>query len=278
MTGVLVSSSAGISGPLSGAGVLVTRSAHQAGALADGILAAGGHPVLFPVLEILDVEDLQPLHDVIARLDGFDLAIFVSPNAVHRVMPLIRQTVALPAGLQFAVVGKGSARALQEYGVQESIVPSSRFDSEALLELDVLQQMQGRKVVIFRGDAGRELLGETLVQRGAVVEYIACYRRIRPATDLAALLASQGHAIHAVMVTSSEGLRNLYDMAGGQGRPWLEKTPLFVSHERIADTARKLGIASVILTPPGDDGLLRGLLDYFGAMTGCQTGRVPTFR
>lgn len=270
MTGLLRPSSTGASGSLSGAGILVTRPAHQAGALAAGILAAGGHPILFPVLEIRDVEDPEPLRNVIARLDTFDLAVFVSPNAVHRVMPLISQAKALPAQLQFAVVGKGSARALQEYGIQKSIMPSSRSDSEALLELDALRQMQGRRVVIFRGDTGRELLGETLVQRGAVVEYITCYRRIRPQTDLAAVLASPGNAIHAVVVTSSEGLRNLYDMAGGCHRAWLERTPLFVSHERIAAAARELGIVSVILTASGDEGLLHGLLDYFGTVAGGQ--------
>lgn len=272
MTGSLIPSATctSVAGSLSGVCVLVTRPAHQAAALVAGILAAGGHPIPFPVLEILDVEDMEPLHNMIARLDTFDLAVFVSSNAVHRVMPLITKAEVLPAQLQFAVVGKGSARALQEYGIRESIVPSSRSDSEALLELDAFRQMQGKRVVIFRGDTGRELLGETLTQRGAVVEYVACYRRVRPQTDLAALLASQANEIHAVIVTSSEGLRNLCDMAGGHHRSWLERTPLFVSHERIATAARELGIVSVILTASGDEGLLHGLLDYFGAAPGCQ--------
>jgi uroporphyrinogen-III synthase len=67
----------------------------------------------------------------------------------------------------------------------------------------------------------------------------------------------------AVTITSSEGLRNLYEMIGDSGRAWLRKTPLFVSHERIAESARKLGFAQVIPTAAGDDGLMEGLLNYF---------------
>ncbi|KAF4530946.1 hypothetical protein B566_EDAN018980, partial [Ephemera danica] len=216
-------------------------------------------------------ENMEPLHNMIARLDTFDLAVFVSPNAVHRVMPLITKAEVLPAQLQFAVVGKGSARALQEYGIRESIVPSSRSDSEALLELDAFRQMQGKRVVIFRGDTGRELLGETLTQRGAVVEYVACYRRVRPQTDLAALLASQANEIHAVIVTSSCGdvalrtvplLADRYRLLGLCRKPenhhWLRMhgvTPVAGDLDQAESLFRLAGIAHTILhlvPPPGE--------------------------
>ena len=67
--------------PLAGLGILVTRPAHQSEHLANLILQAGGNPVLFPALEIVDVADLQPLNALIDQLDHFDLAIFISPNA-----------------------------------------------------------------------------------------------------------------------------------------------------------------------------------------------------
>jgi uroporphyrinogen-III synthase len=78
----------------------------------------------------------------------------------------------------------------------------------------------------------------------------------------------------AVTITSSEGLRNLFDMIGPSGQIWLKKTPLFVSHERIAQTANRLGLTHVVLTAPGDDGLLQGLLNYFqleGGGEGCAS-------
>ena len=75
--------------PLAGIDILVTRPTHQAGELADKIRIAGGNPVLFPVLEILDIPNLHPLLDLIGRLDEFDIAIFISPNAVVKAMSLI---------------------------------------------------------------------------------------------------------------------------------------------------------------------------------------------
>lgn len=253
-----------MSGPLAGMNVLVTRPAHQAADLAARIRLAGGHPVLFPVLEILDTPDQRPLLDVVRRLDEFDLAIFISPNAVNKAMSLIRTKRTLPPGLKLAAVGQGTARALGNFGVTEVIAPTIRFDSEALLDMAELQQVGGKRVVVFRGDNGRELLGDSLMERGATLEYVECYRRIKPSIDTAPLLSAWADGkINAITITSTEGLRNLVDMIGETGQMWLKKTPLFVSHERIALTAKKLGLTKVILTASGDEGLLRGLVNYF---------------
>jgi len=250
--------------PLTGINVLVTRPAHQAGDLAARIRLAGGNPVLFPVLEILDTQDQRPLLDVVRRLDEFDLAIFISPNAVNKAMSLIRTKRTLPPELKFAAVGQGTTRALRNFGVNEVIAPTIRFDSEALLDLVELQQVGGKRVVVFRGDSGRELLGDSLLKRGAALEYVECYRRTKPSTDTAPLLRVWAAGkMNAITITSSEGLRNLFDMVGETGQIWLKKTPLFVSHERIALTAKKLGLTQVILAAAGDEGLLRGLVNYF---------------
>ena len=124
--------------------------------------------------------------------------------------------------------------------------------------------MAGKRVIIFRGDGGRELLGDTLRQRGATVEYVTCYRRGRLDLDSAPLLKlwSEGR-LDAVTVTSSEGLRNLVDMVGKLGQTWLKKTPLFVPHQRIAALARAIGCRDILLTGPGYEGLVAGLLEYF---------------
>ncbi|MEW6314053.1 MAG: uroporphyrinogen-III synthase [Pseudomonadota bacterium] len=250
--------------PLAGRGIVVTRPEAQARALNTAIREAGGNPIAFPVLEITDVADLREINVLIDRLDQFDLAIFISPNAVNKAMNLIRARRELPATLQIAAVGSGSQRELKHYGVNECIAPKRRFDSEALLELPELQDMRGKRVVIFRGDGGRELLGDTLVARGAALEYAECYRRGKPNLDAAPLLKMWArNEIHAVTVTSSEGLHNLFDMVGKLGQQWLKKTPLFAQHERIAGFARELGVAQVIVTASGDDGLLLGLKRWF---------------
>ena len=250
--------------PLEGRGIVVTRPAHQAARLAELIGAAGGRAILFPVIEIIEVGDLQPLLALIDRLDEFDLAIFISPNAVNKAMHLIKARRELPPRLQFAAIGRSGVRELRHFGVTTVIAPAARFDSEALLELPALRDVAGKRIVIFRGDGGRELLGDTLTARGAAIEYAECYRRGRPQLDAAPLLKAWArNELHAITGTSSEGLHNLFDLVGEPGQPWLRKTPLFVPHPRIEQTARELGLATVVLTAQGDEGLVQGLAQWF---------------
>jgi uroporphyrinogen-III synthase len=244
---------------LAGLNIVVTRPRDQAEPLARRIAQAGGLAILFPLLEIHAIADPLPLRALVARLHEFDLAIFISPNAVHYGMAAIRAAGELPENLKIATVGLGSARELRNLGVAEMITPQERFDSEALLALPQLQKVAGLRVIIFRGDAGRELLAETLRARGATVEYAACYRRTRPQHNVSALLAA---APHAVTVTSSEALGYLHDMLDVTAQEQLSRVPLFVPHARIATAARSHGWRNVTLTAGGDDGLLSGLIAW----------------
>ena len=251
-------------GPLAGRGILVTRAAHQAQPLIDLVRAAGGEPIAFPTLEIQDVTDQAAIHALIDRLETFDLAIFISPNAVAKAMNLIRARRAFPGRLAVAAVGRGSARELKRFGFAEVLAPTTRFDSEALLELPALRAVAGKAVVIFRGEGGRELLGDALAQRGARVEYAECYRRARPQSATGELLRRWSrNEIAAVTVTSGESLRNLYDMLGKLGCQWLKTTPLFAPHPHIGDIARQLGVHIVVVTAPGDEGLIAGMAAWF---------------
>jgi uroporphyrinogen-III synthase len=250
--------------PLRGKNIVVTRPARQARELAALIRQAGGNPVVFPVMEIRDVRDPQPLLRLIERLGEFDLAIFISPNAVNKAMKLISARGSLPSALKVAAIGRGTMKELARFGVTGVTAPAGSFDSEALLDLPALADVGGRRVVIFRGEGGRELLGDTLKARGAAVEYAECYRRGKPNLDAAPLLRAWArNELHAITVTSGEGLRNLFEMVGTLGRGRLKKTPLFVPHPRIEEAARALGIATVIVTESGDEGLVAGLSDYF---------------
>jgi uroporphyrinogen-III synthase len=252
--------------PLAGKGIVVTRPPHQAGELARRIKAAGGSPLLFPTIEIRDIEDPVPLLGLVDRLDQFDLAVFVSPNAAEKGMALVTARRAWPGKLKVAAVGGGGVSALERHGVTGVMAPVGRYDSEALLDLPALALVYGRRIVVFRGVGGRELLSETLRERGAVVEYAECYQRVRPELDAGLLLrAWAGNKLDAVTVSSSEGLRNLFEMVTAPGRERLQRTPLFVPHPRIADAAGSLEIQRVIVTGPGDEGLLTGLAAYFNA-------------
>jgi uroporphyrinogen-III synthase len=245
----------------------VTRPAGQNERLAELIRAEGGEAVVFPVLEILDPADARPLAAAADRLDEYDLAVFVSPNAVDRAMNVITARRKWPAGLKAATVGRASEQALRRYGVAEVIVPAGRFDSEALLDCRELADVAGRRIVVFRGHGGRALLGDTLRSRGASVDYVECYRRARPDADPAPLVRAWSRGeIDAVTASSSEGLRNLFDMLGESGQRWLRRTPLFAPHARIAETARALGCERVIETAPGDEGMAAALAAFWATM------------
>lgn len=249
---------------LAGRHIVVTRPAGQAAHLAEALAGLGAHPVLFPVLAIEDLDDTTPLLDAAIRLDQYDWAMFVSPNAVDKALAVILAARRWPESVRVATVGHSSEQALARHGIRDVVAPQERFDSEALLALPEFADVAGKRVVIFRGDGGRDLFGDTLKARGAEVDYVTCYRRGMPAADPAPLLKlwSEGR-LDALTVTSSEGLRNLCDMVGKLGQGWLKRTPTFVPHARIAAQARALGLHEVIETGPADAGLLAGLLEYF---------------
>jgi uroporphyrinogen-III synthase len=250
---------------LAGRHVLVTRPAHQAEGLCALIEQAGGIPVRFPVLAIADPVDTAALDDLLDRLADFHLAVFISPNAVQRAMPRIHAHGGLPDGILVAAVGKGSARELARYGRATDLVPSGRFNSEALLEMPELGDLASQRVVVFRGEGGRELLADVLRERGAQVEYAEVYRRVKPEPDTATLLRRWAHdGMDVAVVTSNEALRNLYDMVGSLGRQWLRKTPLVVVSERAVALARDLGLTAPVMVAarPDDEGLRDALLHW----------------
>jgi uroporphyrinogen-III synthase len=253
--------------PLAGRGIVVTRPREQAAGLARRIEEAGGVPLVFPAIEIRNVQDLGAVLAIIDRLDEFDFAIFISPNAVHKAMNLVAaRRGGWPDRLRAAAVGKGSRQALVGHGIAQVLAPAGAADSEALLALPELQEVAGRRIVIFRGEGGRELLASILAERGAKVEYAECYRRARPDADTGPLLAAWARgAVHAVTVSSGDGLANLFEMLGKLGQQWLRATPVFVPHARVAEVAARLGLRQALVAGPGDEEVMAGLVSYFAA-------------
>lgn len=239
---------------LAGRRILVTRPRELARGLAALIAQAGGEPVLYPAIEIRDPEDAGAARAALARLEAFDLAVFVSPSAVRKALEL--RGAPWPARVRAAALGAGTRRELEARGVRMIIAPEDGADSEALLALPALQQVAGARVLILRGAGGRELLGETLAARGARVSVLECYRRVRPASA-----AAPAGTLDAVCANSGETLENL---AALLGLARLRDTALFVPHERVAQLAREMGFATVEVAGPGDAQMLACLLAYFG--------------
>ncbi|HEY6721990.1 MAG TPA: uroporphyrinogen-III synthase [Burkholderiales bacterium] len=251
-------------GPLSGRGIVVTRPREHAAGLAERIRAAGGDPILFPTIEILPPEDPGAVSNLIAALDGFQFAIFVSPTAAVRGHRMVSASRGWPKSLRLAAVGAGTASTLEEFGLGSVLAPAGEADSEALAALAELQDLRGRSIVIFRGQGGREWLRTTLEARGARVEYAECYRRVRPDTDPGDLLARwQSGGVEAVSITSAEGLENFVEMLGPTGQGYLRATPVFVPHPRIALAAQKLDVRKIVVTGRGDDRGVAEMATFF---------------
>ncbi|MCX7673468.1 MAG: uroporphyrinogen-III synthase [Thiobacillaceae bacterium] len=234
--------------PLAGLGVLVSRPRERAVPILREIRAAGGEAWWLPGVEIAPPPDAQALAQALAALPEQDWAIFVSPTAVEQAWPAItRAHGGWPAAVRAAAVGRATARALARHGVPEVLAPPGQADSEALLALPQLQQLQARKVMIFRGVGGRTLLADTLAARGAQVSHAVCYRRVPPqGVDVERVLAAwRAGRIDLTLVYSRESLDGLMLLLDAEGQRLLQRTPMLVPHPRIAEHARALGVQSV---------------------------------
>lgn len=252
--------------PLSGKVVLVTRPRHQAAQICQLIESAGGQAVRFPLFEISDPEDISPAISLIQRLDQFDMAIFVSPNAVHKTTQLLDlHQITLPTGLQLAAIGQQTANVLRQSGYRVDIAPQYQFNSEAFLALPEVQDMEDQRVIIFRGVGGRKLLGVTLTARGAQVVYAEVYRRVSP------MFTPSDTAPHSLpldkidllTLTSSEAVQALHDLITSSGQVQLFKTCLLVGSFRMAEKSRLLGFTTVEwASNPSDAAMFEAILKW----------------
>lgn len=246
-------------------GVLVTRPAHQAAPLCDLIEACNGKAVRLPVLEIGPPVDVATAKGQLAELAEYQMVIFISPNAVSGAKALLAETDAadLPQTCQIVCVGQGTARQLMaDFQRQPDVIPESGFNSEALLALPALQQVAGQRIMIIRGEGGRPLLGDTLLERGAEVIYANVYERRLPAVGLESIRA-QMPQIQVIVLTSGEGLRNLWQMAKDE-QTWLINMPLLVVNPRLASIASELGHQGEIITAvsAADEAIVTALADW----------------
>lgn len=235
--------------------ILVTRPAHQADNLCQLIENAGGKSIRFPAIEIVEIQNKSELHNYCAHLDFFDMAIFVSTNAVEYSLAILLKYI-IPKTLKIFAVGKKTASILNEKGLYALSAPPP-FNSESLLTLAELQksQVQRKKVLIFKGEGGRELLAESLQQRGAQVNTVSVYQRIMPssAIDLTQIP-------DMIVITSAESVGNVFSLLSE--KTWLKTTPLIVIGQRVAEYARQFTQAPIFIAPTAsDEGLLNAMLE-----------------
>ena len=249
-------------GPLAGICVLITRPTILSSRIAKQLAVLGAAPFVFPTILIEPSVDREQLKTKLASLLGVYAVIFVSPSAVE--ITLV-DGIKLPYSIKVFAPGLGTAEELNLHGVNNVLTPLRNFDSEGLLQLTDLQavHVNGRRILIFRGNGGRELLREELAQRGAQVEVITTYHRCIPTTPPTRLLELlTAKKVTAISIMSSSAVINLVAQVPALDRKhMLFSLPVYASHKRIKAAAEALGFLSVIETGPGDKGLIAALLN-----------------
>jgi len=242
---------------LAGVGVLVTRPAQQSGGLIAAIEAAGGKCVAFPVMEIVP-HSPQDIEADINALGKPDIVIYVSSNAVEHGLAWNNEGA-------IAVVGPATAAAIEAAARIVDIRPTDGYDSEHLLAEPALNAVRGKTVRIVRGNSGRELLADTLRERGATVDYLPVYDRRMPLHSAAdgVTLAQHWQAgdIDVTTVMSGESLRNLITLVPDSCSRALAETPLVTPAARVLKEAQERlpGCPVHLATGPGADEMVSAI-------------------
>lgn len=222
---------------------LVVRPAAQANQLVQMLRQRGHAPLCCPLLETRPGCDLPHLGDM---LQEADLVIAVSMHAVHFAHHFLLQTGQTWPHIDYFAVGQASADAFAEAGIQALCPADPR--SEGLLALPALQGMSGRRVLILRGNDGRDLIARTLASRGALVHYCATYERHYPDLDGDALTRHwQAAGLDSLLITSGELLQRLLALVPGPQHPWLYDRLLVVPSPRVAEMAEGAGFTRIVI-------------------------------
>ena len=253
-------------GRLQGQVILNTRPAHQQAGLSASLEHNGAQVLSFPVIDIVLSDDSALRNRLAREVAQYDLLLFVSRNAVDGAFKHIDAAQLNPAAA-FGVIGEASHRALAEQVVNldSCLVAGEPYNSEALLEADLLRRIAGRRVLIFRGQQGRNLLGDELVARGASVDYCEVYRRELPQLGPEIFTGLVANAFpDMVILTSNEGMHNLFELVDVQAAQRLCRIPWLLISERMRESALKLGHNAPIIIAhnASDNGILQTIYDW----------------
>ena len=228
--------------------LLLTRPAEESAALAHELAAAGIFSTSLPLLAIrpLALTDVQ--RALIASLDRYCAVIVVSKPAARLGLELVNQYWPQAPRQKWFSVGAATAQILADYGLDVSY-PQCGDDSEALLAIPEFEAAVGcdqPRVLILRGEGGREMLADRMRSLGVQVDYLELYRRELPSYPPATLYQRvKVERLNALVVSSGQGFEHLHQMAGDTW-PTLGCLPLFVPSPRVAEIARSAGAQNVV--------------------------------
>lgn len=243
--------------------ILVTRPEPAASELVSRLRTQGKLAWTLPLIEFTPGRDLQQLPQKLAALRPDDLVFLLSQQVVLFAHPALQQSaLTWPETLDYYAIGRSTALALHTVSHLKVDYPHARETSEELVRLNRLQQVKGKRALILRGSPGRELLAETLLERGAEVEYCECYQRCEKYYEGAIEGRRwRDRGITTLVVTSGEMLQQLFALFPPiDRREWLLHCRLMVVSERLATQAAELGWQDIEVADGADnDALLRAL-------------------
>jgi uroporphyrinogen III methyltransferase/synthase len=243
--------------PLFGRTVVVTRAREQAGELATRLEQLGATVIELPAIRVALIDFEMP------DLSRFEWLIFTSANGVDAFF----ERGLVPAGLdaralapvRIAVIGPGTAAALERRGLRADLVPE-RFVAESLVE--AFPHGTG-PVLIARAEKARSVLPADLAGMGYDVELLAVYRTEPVPVDSGTLERLRSGSVDAVTFTSASTVRNFCEALGGSVP---EPQPMVVSIGPVTSTqARALDLrVDVEADPHTIDGLVEALVRQLG--------------
>lgn len=260
--------------------ILVTRPAGQEKPLIDMLTQGGARVTHFPTIAIIDrASDACNLKKA-RNLRHYRLLIFISRNAVDYGLRLLRLTDTTPEQAPpVAAVGKSTADYLTHHGFDVVAYPDTP-GSESLVEL-IEPGMQGalknpsagNRVLIFRGQGGKEVLAHALGARGWTVDYAEVYTRIRPADKSGDKRYDKKHEWmrdppNLIMVTSRDSMENLVAMVPRGQRSWLMGTPVILGSENMIKPYKTSGFTMppIVARSPLDADMFQAAVSYSASL------------
>ncbi len=249
---------------LAGQLIVNTRPLHQQQGLTELLSREGARVMVCPAIEIVAAAE-QPMHrELKERLRDYQVVIFVSANAVEFAFHHL-DAAAFTEALQIGAIGEGTARVLASHlpDRQSQVIRGTTSNSEGLLNAAALQTVDGMRVLIFRGQSGRNLLGDELTRRGATVEYCEVYHRRAPARLCPEIQQSEQQPT-LYLFTSNEGMVNFNQLLPERIKDAALQTPWLLISERMRESAQQLGHNGqiIIAADASETGILRSVCEW----------------
>ncbi|UOB73462.1 MULTISPECIES: uroporphyrinogen-III synthase [unclassified Pseudoalteromonas] len=252
--------------------ILITRPEGKGAALAEQLEQAGYQASLFPVLNI---NYLTPSSTQLSPLINADKIIFISQDAV-KALAQLKPDINIKA--QFYAVGQQTADTIYElFGVRAAT--PKQFDSEGILALKSLAQVDGSNIVLVKGQGGRPDIAKVLKERGAFLNNCVVYER-EPVPDLTSNWTDHWKSsnVHGIVITSNAAVDAMFTPLAAQQLQWLQQCHFYVASERIAAYLQQqhVSLANIHIAAGASDNAMFTCINQQGSSMSEQPKSITT--